>query len=84
VEESKSEESESESEGAQGLLMSMVYNILLVLIETCCGVSSIVSTSWGFLEMEKEQLEVKWEGAKNEQELMLHMQNVASSQHYVA
>ena len=42
-----------------------------------------MSTSWGFLEMEKEQLEVKWEGAKNEQELMLHMWNVASLQHYV-
>ena len=43
-----------------------------------------MSTFQAFLEVEKEWLEVKEGKAKNEQELMLHMQNVASSQHYVA
>jgi len=51
VEESKLEESESKN--AQGLLTSAVFNILLVLIETCQGVSLIALMLWALLEVGK-------------------------------
>ena len=51
MEESKLEESESKN--AQGLLTSAVFNILLVLIETCQGVSLIALMLWALLEVGK-------------------------------
>ena len=62
----------------------MVYDILLVLIKTCWGVSSIVLTLWALLEVEKEWLDVKHVRARVEQECMLHLQNIAALQHYLA
>ena len=67
-----------ESKDAQGLLMSAAYDILLVLIETHCGVSSITSTSWASLEVEKVWLEVEQERAKNEWESVINMCNIDS------
>ena len=72
------EESKSESKDTQVLLTSSTYNILLVLIETCCGVSSIMLTLWASLEVEKAWLEVKQERAKNEWESVLNMCNIDS------
>jgi len=53
AEESELEDSRSESEDSQVLLMHVAYEILLVLIKTHHRVSSIVSTLWASLEVEK-------------------------------
>ena len=68
--ESKLEDSKSETKDAQVLLTSTAYNILWVLIKTHHGVTSIMSTSQAFFEVEKVWLEVKQERARTEQELM--------------
>jgi len=58
-----------ESKDAQVLFTSAAYDILLVLIETHCGISSIMLTLWASLEVEKALLEVKQERVRTEWEI---------------
>ena len=78
VEVEDSELEESSSGNTQGPLTSAVYDILSV---THQGVSEIALTLQALLEVEKEQLDVKWGRARVDQECMLHLRNVAVLQH---